>query len=409
MSVSEVFEKLNAAEKFDKVERRIGKNGVIASYYEEYGEWIMEVEGAREPCELPDKSLKFWWACRRSAQAMSNCCRIWEIDEYEQQKVKDVIKTNLCRNRFCENCQNVLSIKRDRKYAPYLDLLLKEYDVYFITFTVPNCYGEELQGVLEKMFYHFGYVTRVFSGNTKIKGYDFQKYGFLGAVRALEITKNEMENTFHPHFHCLFVLRKGLRLSDGSKRKYINRFSFDNPDVKKPHRAKQEGGMVRKFTEFEILLQKLWRLRYDGVKVTEKSIAELKEGYSVVCEACSATSGNRYKDVFKYATKGIFKSSNEEEILFGSYDFKALLPALYGRRVIQGYGLLNALEFEVSEKESAEQEQNYLKILSKLREVEAPKRTFAYLSEIRKELERKTTTYISKSSLHELTAEDYET
>lgn len=94
--------------------------------------------------------------------------------------------------------------------------------------------------------------------------------------------------------------------------------------------------------------------------------------------------------------------------MFGSYDFKALFPALYGRRVIQGYGLLNALEFEASEKESAEQEQNYLKILSKLREVEAPKRTFEYLSEIRKELERKTTTYISKSSLYELTAEDYE-
>ena len=406
----ESLTKLSAEEKFEKVARRIRKNAVIAKYYREYGKEVLEAEGAHEPFELSDKGLKLWTACRTSAENMPKCCGIWEIDEYKSQKVKDVIKTNLCRNRFCDNCQNVLSIKRDRKYAPYLDELSKDYDVYFITFTQTNCYAEELLGCVNKMFYNFGYIVRLFAGNAKIKGYDFLKYGFIGGIRAIEITKNEDEGTFHPHFHCLFALRKGQRLADEAKRKHINRYSFNNEDVKKSHKKKEAGEeeKPRKFSDFEILLQKVWRLRYDGVRVTAKNIEELPIGYSVVCERCNPNAGNRYKDVFKYATKGIFKTGDDDKISIGNEDFKALFPALLGRRVIQGYGVLNAIDFEASEAEAEKQEREYMEILAKLRAVEAPRRTYEYLHQIEEELKRKQVKYISRSSLHELTGEDYE-
>ena len=81
--------KLDASGKFEKVARRIRKNAVIAQYYREYGEEIMEAEGARELCELSDEGIKLFRACETSFKSMPKCCSLWEIDEYEEQKVKN--------------------------------------------------------------------------------------------------------------------------------------------------------------------------------------------------------------------------------------------------------------------------------------------------------------------------------
>ncbi len=61
----------------------------------------------------------------------------------------------------------------------------------------------------------------------------------------------------------------------------------------------------RYFSDFEILLQKVWRLRYEGIKLTQKNIEGIKEGCSVICD----NAAGKYKEVFKYATKEIFKES----------------------------------------------------------------------------------------------------
>ena len=110
----------------------------------------------------------------------------------------------------------------------------------------------------------------------------FEKYGFFGAVRALEITREKARpDYFHPHFHCLFILKKGMKLDEG--RKHITSFSYDDEDYKRRHRKKVDGQVSRYFGDFEILLQKIWRLRIEGVKVNKKNIENLSEGYSVIC------------------------------------------------------------------------------------------------------------------------------
>ena len=383
MNLQDIKDKLNAREKFGRVARRIKKNDTVAEWYE----MLYEDTG--------DETLP------RIAQNMRDCCQYWDIDYYRFQGVKDVLRTNCCKNRFCDNCQNAMSIQRERKYAPFLDALARLYDIYHIVFTIPNPERDELRPAVNNMYKQIGYIIRLFTGNAKIKGYDFEQYGFLGAVRALEITKGSDGRTFHPHFHCLFVLRKGLKLDEN--RRIVNCYSFNNPDVKKSHKRKEYGKPERYFSEFEILLQKVWRLRVDGVKVTRKSIDGIKEGYSVICDNCDG----KYKEVFKYATKGIFKEG-EESAVNGYVDFVPLVYALYRRKLIQGYGLLNKYKFELSIEQDARADAEYQDVVKKLRELETPERVFEYLTDINKELQSKNITYISRSTIGELMGEEYD-
>ncbi len=389
MNLVEIKEKLTVRNQLDKVSRRTRKNETVADFYEQLAEDIEERQIGW--CFNPETLLNI-------ADRLRKCCRYWDIDHYLFQGVKDLLRTNCCRNRFCDNCQNVLAIQRERKFAPILDDLSKKYDIYHIVFTVPNVYGEELKPCVDRIYKQFAYMNRLFSGDAKIKGINFLKYGYVGAVRAIEITKNRIENTFHPHLHCLFVLKKDLNLDKG--RKHVNSYSFNNPDIKKSHHKKVYGEPERYFSDFEILLQKIWRLRCDGIKLTQKNIDSIKEGYSVICD----NAAGHYKEIFKYATKGIFKEG-EENALGGYHDFLPLFHSLYGRRLIQGYKFLNGFNFEDLEQDA---DKEYKAVRARLDEWEKPIRVFEFLNEIEENLEKKRYTYISRSSVGEIMGNDYD-
>ncbi len=382
------IKKLSVRNQLDKVSRRIRKNETIAEFYEQLADDVNEnrIAGRSTPEALME-----------TGKRIKSCCQYWSIDYYHLQGVKDMLRTNACKNRFCDNCQNAISIKRERKLAPLLDHLAKRFDIYHIVFTVPNVYADELKPCIDKMYKQFAYINRLFNGDAKIKGISFSKYGYIGGIRALEITKNREENTFHPHLHCLLVLKKGLKLD--SSKKHINRFSFNNPDVKKSHHKKEYGAPERYFSDFEILLQKVWKLRYDGTKLTKENIEKIHEGYSVIVENAKG----HYKEIFKYATKGIFKEG-ENNAMGNYYDFLSLYYALHGRRLIQGYGVLNGVDFEELNQDADEL---YKSIQCKLKELEEPKFRCESLNEIENNVDKYT--YISRSSITELLGEDYNT
>lgn len=79
-----------------------------------------------------------------------------------------------------------------------------------------------------------------FKGKRKVKNVDFLQYGYVGAVRGVEVTQSPKTKQFHPHFHSMILFRKGLQL-EGTQ---INVYSFDN------------GKLTHKFSDLEILLQK---------------------------------------------------------------------------------------------------------------------------------------------------------
>lgn len=349
-----------------KALRKVSGNNVIADYYKN----ISERTGTGEA----------------RAEAVRNCLKVWDIDYYRLQKVKDVLRVNLCHDKFCPNCQNLISKARYAKYRPELDKLLNDYSIYHVVFTVPNCKGETLKTTLTKMYTKYVYVIQYLQGKRKCKGIDFLKYGFVGAVRSLEITTTAKTTRpddleYHPHFHCLFVLKKNIR----EEKKYLNDFSFTVKQ--KRHREADK----RFFNDFEILLQKSWYLFFNDKKFTKKAFDELQQGYSVYAERVN---GN-YKEVFKYAVKGLYDPKT------GSFNypqevFEILYDALHRRKIIQGYGLLNKFTFE-DDLEVNEAEDIYNEIIQELKKIEDPLRFYARLNEIVSDFdENEDIIYISK-------------
>ncbi len=245
--------------------------------------------------------------------SLSNCNSWWMLDYYRQQKVKDFKKTNLCKDKFCSNCKKVKQASRLAKFMPLIEDMKKEKYLYHLVLTVPNCEGTNLKDTIDTIYRSFKRLNRYLNLDLKIKGLDFSKFSYSGAIRSLEVTFKR--KVYHPHLHCIIALDKPL-----DNNRYIsNTYS----------KSKKNG--YRKFTEFEILIQKIWYLANNGQKVTKKAIESLDLGYSCTIDPIDESSAY---EVFKYMTK----TNDENNNILTYTNFKDLYFGLYRVRQIQGYG-----------------------------------------------------------------------
>ncbi|MBO5924674.1 MAG: hypothetical protein J6Q52_00235, partial [Clostridia bacterium] len=182
---------------------------------------------------------------------------------------------------------------------------------------------------------------------------------------------------WHPHFHCFFVLNKKLKF-DGAN---INSYSFDVGNTK----------VKRVFTDFEILLQKMWYLLYEGQPFTKESFDKLKEGYSCIVDKLSKS---KYHEVFKYVLKGTFKN---DKFTHTYETFKILNEALSRRKIIQGYGVLNRFKFE----EYIPNDELYESFIKELQVIESPEFQISNVDEVLSELKDGDIRYISRSSMRD--------
>ena len=263
------------------------------------------------------------------AGKIKQCCESWTFDFYNKAGYKNLIRVDRCHDRFCLNCQALAADQRLAQYSPILDEYVETNDLYHVVLTVPNVEAERLRDTVSLMFDRFAYMIRYFQGTKKVKGIDFSKWGYIGAVRALEITVSIKNNTFHPHLHCIFVLDKNLHLP----KVYFNQFSIDNTG-RQP---------MRFFSELDMLFQRIWCLLICRKKVTKENIENVGEvtGYPDGFSCIADISNNDYHEVFKYAIKGTYKN----ETLFLYENFVTLYNALLGRRVYQTYGCLDRYDF----------------------------------------------------------------
>ena len=95
-----------------------------------------------------------------------------------------------CGNRWCSVCNRIRSAQCISKYEP----ILKTWnDTQFVTLTVVNVEAKELLNTLTAMNANFRRVLDLMrKRKIPIKG-----------IRKVEITYNESQNTYHPHFHVL--------------------------------------------------------------------------------------------------------------------------------------------------------------------------------------------------------------
>ena len=278
---------------------------------------------------------------------ISECNQYWDLDLYKKQETKVFNRTNLCNDKFCANCRKVKQSLRFEKFKP----LLMEHseNLYHLVLTVPNCYGDNLKLTIKKMFNSFMYLTRYLKGSKKIKGLDFESLGYKGALRSLEVTTNN--NMYHPHLHIGIVLEGEFNLEKTN----INKFSFSNKNNK-----------VTKFSDFEIIIQKIWYLLNTNKRVTLNNINSLAYDDIYSCKLDKFEEDD-YSELFKY----IMKDQDLDKNLLTYENFKVYYYELTSVRQIQGYGCFYGLKdndediFNIAEEE-------FERIVNELRNNECP-------------------------------------
>lgn len=314
----------------EKIVKNRQYNELVESYYEKLHR------------EMKDDKLN------RKRENLKDCNALWILDKYESAKVKDFQKTNLCKDKFCNNCKKVKQAARMGKFIPLIRPYAKS--MYQLTLTVPNVKGEKVGETIDSLFKSFTKLIEYLKGKEKIKGIDFERIQYEGAIRSLEITYKG--NDYHPHLHVLIVL-------------YIN--PFDDMMICK-HRNVYSKDFVgnreeRLFSDLEILIQKIWYLLNSGQKVTKKAIDSLEKGYSCRLDKFRETD---FIELFKYMTK----ATNEDDETMNYRQFKTLYYSLMNRRQIQGYGCFyNLRDEEVSMEEVNEL---YDALIEGLKQEESP-------------------------------------
>lgn len=282
-----------------KIVKNIQYNDVILQYYTRF-----YAENEKNP---------FKKTIYNKIDNMKNCNKLFRLDVYEKNKIKDFISTNLCRDKFCNNCKKVKQSARMAKYMPELEKFKK--NTYHLTLTQPNVSGEDLKDTIKLMSKSFSTLNMYLKGSKQIQGINFSRFGYIGGVRSLEVTFNN--NSYHPHYHVLLILKKFKM----SKKEIVNTYSYSRNILK------------NKFSNEEILIQKLWFLLMNKKRLSKKNIDDLDIGYSCKMDKLGE---NDYNEIFKYMTK----SENEDGNILNYENFKYLYESLFNIKQIQGYGVL---------------------------------------------------------------------
>lgn len=280
-------------------------NSPIMNYY---GRLISETDGSDK------KTLS------NNLQALKECNRLFFMDKYFGAKLKDFKKTNLCKDKFCSNCKKVKQASRMSKFMPLIEQQLnKGLHAYQMVLTVPNVSGKSLEKTIKKMNGAYSLMNRYLQNQRIIKGLDLD-IGLIGAIRTLEVTYKK--DSYHPHFHILLVCDRDL-----GKKKHKNIYSFDRYNRRE----------TRFFSDLEITIQKLFKMFYEGIRVTRANFDAIEVGYSAMIDKMQE---GDYLELFKYMVKG-----ETEDKKFMSYEqFKVLIVALKGVRQIQGYGVFHSVK-----------------------------------------------------------------
>lgn len=338
---------------FDGVQTKVEYNQFFADYYQQ-----RYIDTNRDQF-------------KHNAERIRNCHKSWFGDHYKKSGYFNVKRVFHCHNRWCWLCNHLKQAKRLYEYHLKFEELLKSYDLYHIVFTVPNCYGDVLKDTLNRMQNGLKKIIRYFQGFAKIADIDFKQYGFVGALRSFEIVIYPTE--FHPHLHCLFLMNKNLDFP----RTEINNYSFSY------------GRLVRKYSKFEILLQKMFYLAFNGKKITLENIQAVPIGYSCTADYVE---GDAWHEVFKYATK-----MSKDGASVCTYEQFTLLDDIFHKfKMLQGYGIFYNDE-EVKSESDIQAEILFEKVLILLNKIEAPERDVSIeLEELVNELHKKRLTVISK-------------
>jgi len=335
-------------------------------------------------------------------ERMYNCGQSWFFDFYKMQTINDLTSINFCMDLMCPLCQKMKQRTRMVRFMPTIMDMVKSFDLYHIALTKPNTDAGNLSASLTNLTKACGKLNLLMSnqkGSNKLRQL-LSQYGYAGMLRSVEITFNKDNRgkgeEYHDHLHLIVALRKGL--------------TFDPIHENKFSSSAKNG--YRLFNDFEILIQKMWKLTIDNQEVTISAINDLELGYSCTVDkidlATSAPHQSEITDcegntkglyeVFKYATKAF----NDNGEILDYEQIKVLRNALKGRRQVQGSGVFHHLTCDdsVTDQEVA----IYKTLIQKLKQVELPEKTSKRLKDVIYDMADPTSRnrYITGKAIHHL-------
>jgi len=143
------------------------------------------------------------------------CADFVEYAQFTNFKQK-IVNMHTCNDRLCPTCNYRRSQRTFAKLIRVIkhpDFTDKHYKLIFLTLTLKNIPPSQLGQGINHIFYSFN----KFLKNKRIKRMN------KGFFRALEITFNQDDKTFHHHLHIIFVVNKSY--FDDSKQ-YLKQADF---------------------------------------------------------------------------------------------------------------------------------------------------------------------------------------
>lgn len=133
----------------------------------------------------------------------------WEPAGSPARPTYKLYRANFCRERLCPMCSWRRSYKIFGQMSQIMNYLGNGYRYIFLTLTVPNCEPGDLDNTIDNMI-------KAWHKLSKRKAY---KQAVKGFFRALEVTRNKNNGTYHPHFHVVLAVLPSYFTS----RDYISR------------------------------------------------------------------------------------------------------------------------------------------------------------------------------------------
>lgn len=280
---------------------------------------------------------------KKRSDRINDCLNLWHWDKYEKNELLDLQKVNRCmNNRFCPNCKLLDISKFIHKfrnvYEEYSD---KGYKFYMLTLTVPNCSAENLRTTIDKLNKSFRTFTEKFTYDlSNRKSYQDRYFCIDGGIKVLEINFSEKrfnidKNGFHPHFHCVVMIKD----------------SIDNEllekNIKCGYSTKRESIDYKSTIDFHI--GKLWSMIWYGDKLTKENIDNtiyhpLEVYYDEENDKkCLQVD---FKELDESGIYEVFKYTFKDTDIKNYFVFSNLVQALENKRIRQGFGLLHNMKCE---------------------------------------------------------------
>ena len=213
-------------------------------------------------------------------------------------------RANFCKSRICNMCNWRRSLKLFGQVSQVIEAIRGKgikVRYLFLTLTVKNCKSDKLTETINNLNAGFRLLVRNDKKNkpTKIA------CNLLGYMKAIEVTYNTKDDTYHPHIHCILAVRPSYFKS----------------------------GNYMKHEDVQLLWQKCLNIDY----APQVNIKAIKAGNSTPKAIAELA-----KYPTKIATVLSVPTDKQEEVLY------TLSSAIKGRRLITFGGLFKDIKAELN-------------------------------------------------------------